>query len=379
MAVYLRGIDAANAGRTLNLRPGTWRLDNATGACELIADEPGQPGARLRVEPRAIMVEPRDAVVAVDGQPRTEAFRLQPGQTLAVGSAVFVLGADRAAEPAPARKPTPAPAAPPAPQPSIEPRPTPRPMAPEPTPTGVALPPPDPPKWRHLLRFAAAVTIVVVAVVVWKAIPKQVSVEERFSAEVRNRVQSATVWVKAEDAGAQGSGYVARQGYVLTNAHVLNKGRDIRVIYNSGLANASQATAKVLRVGQPGTPNDLALLKVDTGAIQPLPLCDIGALPIGAETAAFGFPMGGEMSLDQRGPSISIRGGKVTSKRTENGRVGWVETDIVAEVGNSGGPVVNLKGEVVGLATMIVGPNLRMALVASAEMIRAFAPELAGK
>ena len=185
--------------------------------------------------------------------------------------------------------------------------------------------------------------------------------EERFSADVRNRVQAATVWVKAEDAGAQGSGYVARSGYVLTNAHVLNGGSKIKIVFNSGQANASSVSAKVLRVGQPGTPNDLALLQVDTGAVQPLPLCDLASLPEGSETAAFGFPLGGEASLNQYGPSISIRGGRVTSKRADEGRVGWVETDIVAEVGNSGGPVVNLKGEVVGLATMIVGPNLRMA------------------
>ncbi|MBI5834066.1 MAG: trypsin-like peptidase domain-containing protein [Armatimonadetes bacterium] len=382
MAVYLRGMDAANAGRKLNLKPGTWRLLTAETGFELLPDDPSAPGARLRVEPRAIMVEPREAVVAVDGQPQREPFRVRPGQTLAVGSAVLILEADRPTEatapPVAAPAPPPPAVAPPPPPRQPVARPVQLPPA-EAAPIGIALPPPDPPKWRNLLRFGALLVVVVVAVAVWKAIPKQLSVEEHFSAEVRQRVQAATVWVKAEDAGAEGSGYVPRAGYVLTNAHVLNNGKDIKVVYNSGQSNAAKFSAKVLKVGQPGTPNDLALLKVDTGAIKPLPLCDLSTLTEGAETAAFGYPMGGEASLNQLGPSISIRGGKVTSKRTDNGRVGWVETDIVAEVGNSGGPVVTTKGEVVGLATMIVGPNLRMAWVASSDMIRAFAPEVAGK
>jgi S1-C subfamily serine protease len=65
--------------------------------------------------------------------------------------------------------------------------------------------------------------------------------------------------------------------------------------------------------------------------------------------------------------------------RHTGGRVGWVESDVPAEVGNSGGPMVNSQGEVLGLATMLVGPNLHTALAASAEMIRDVAPEVAGR
>lgn len=245
-------------------------------------------------------------------------------------------------------------------------------------PEGLALPPPDPPRWPKLVGGLLALAVIGALIAVWALAPRRVLPEERLAPEVLARVQRATVGVEARDAGTQGSGYVAAQDLVVTNAHVIAGGRDLWITFDSGTSNARTLKGTFVREGRPGEPDDLALIRVPTGQAPVLPLADLAQVPIGSVLVSFGYPLGWDLSLDARGPEISVHGGRLTALRRLDGRVGWVESDLLVEIGNSGGPVVDETGAVVGLVTVIAGPNLRTALCASADQIRHFAPELSG-
>ncbi|MCC7494647.1 MAG: trypsin-like peptidase domain-containing protein, partial [Fimbriimonadaceae bacterium] len=195
---------------------------------------------------------------------------------------------------------------------------------------------------------------------------------------VREQVRRSTVWIRAQvaEGESEGSGFVSRQGWVLTNAHVVENSRSVQVVFDSGTPQHRARPARVVRVGAPGTAQDIALLAVDTAGVPPLRLADLDKLPQGSPIAAFGFPLGASVAASGRGPEISLRGGRVSAFRRDGaGKLEWVESDMLIEVGSSGGPVVTPEARVVGLSTMVVGPLLRTARVVPSTNLRAFAPQ----
>lgn len=353
MAVYLVGIDGETAGVRLELRAGTFWLGCPEGRPVLLGEAIPEGSARLEVSRQAIVLFPGQSMaVAVNDQMVADPTALRPGDRISLGGVTLRLDVG-------------------APSPiTVE-------------PAAVALPPPDAPWWRTaLLLFAGAALLALVVLAVIRYAPRPAPDPVALMPdEARQKVKAATVWVRVRlpDAESEGSGYVAKPGYVITNAHVVEGGQSIEVVFNCGQPNYRRAPAKVLRTGEPGTPTDLALLQVDTGRTPHLPLADLSKIVEGTPVALFGFPLGANLSTSSHGPQISVRGGRITALRPDDrGRVLWVESDIAAEVGNSGGPVVTHQGEVVGLGTMLVGPHLKTFLAAPANLIRTFAPEVAG-
>ncbi|NUP98600.1 MAG: trypsin-like peptidase domain-containing protein, partial [Armatimonadetes bacterium] len=234
-------------------------------------------------------------------------------------------------------------------------------------------------KTRLLLGVVTTVAAIVAVALVLRFVPQRRSDPlAPMAAEVRRTVQAGTVWIRAAmaEGESEGSGFVSKSGYVFTNAHVVEGARSVRVVFDTGTPLVRSVAARLVRVGHPGEADDVALLAVPTGSVKPLRLTDAGKLTEGTPLAAFGFPLGSTVSTSEHGPQISIRSGTVTALRRDNaGRVSWVESDILAEVGNSGGPVVTHQGEVVGLATMLVGPNLRTARIVPANYLRRFGPQ----
>ena len=98
---------------------------------------------------------------------------------------------------------------------------------------------------------------------------------------------------------------------------------------------------------------DLALLKIttDSGKIRPLVLAPVPPRK-GEEVAAFGAPLGYAFSTT-RGIVSGIRSRTEMIPAGMRLNVRWIQTDASISVGNSGGPLVNLRGEVVGVNTMI--------------------------
>lgn len=170
-------------------------------------------------------------------------------------------------------------------------------------------------------------------------------------AAVADRVGPSTVTVlSAVDGfggiGSTGTGIiVSDDGEIVTNAHVVEFAASISVL----LAGETEPTpAELLAVD---TGNDLALLRVDVEGLQPATFAAPGSTRLGDEVVAIGYAL----SLDGA-PSVT-RGIVSALNRTiitASGALdGLVQTDAAISSGNSGGPLVNANGEVVGINTAV--------------------------
>jgi 2-alkenal reductase len=152
----------------------------------------------------------------------------------------------------------------------------------------------------------------------------------------------------------QGSGFViSRTGEIATNAHVVTDGegasiKKAREVYVE-FANRERVGAKVLGFD----PNaDVALLRIDPGdrALRALPLADSNKIAVGEPVAAIGSPFGEPQSL-----SVGVVSGTGRSIDSLTGFSisGVIQTDAAINKGNSGGPLLDSRGEVLGINSQI--------------------------
>jgi Do/DeqQ family serine protease len=145
---------------------------------------------------------------------------------------------------------------------------------------------------------------------------------------------------------ATGSGVIvdAAQGYVLTNAHVVENASNIEVTTK----DHRRLTAKLIG-RDPDT--DIALLQIPTGGLTAVPIGDSDRLQVGDFVLAIGNPFG----LGQ-----TVTSGIISALGRSNlgieGYEDFIQTDASINPGNSGGPLVDLQGRVVGINTAILAP-----------------------
>jgi len=150
----------------------------------------------------------------------------------------------------------------------------------------------------------------------------------------------------------EGSGFiVSDDGYLLTNNHVVEDANDIRV----GMSDGREFKAEVVGT-DPSI--DLALLKIDPkGARLPtLPLGDSSALRVGEWVIAIGNPL--EFEHTVTAGVLSAKERRVAIGSTDTGVVSFLQTDAAINFGNSGGPLLDIRGNVVGINTAIRRANL---------------------
>ena len=141
----------------------------------------------------------------------------------------------------------------------------------------------------------------------------------------------------------QASGFiVSPDGEILTNSHVVKDMSEIKVVLNDG----REFNAKVVGM-DPNT--DVALLKIDAKDLPYLKLGDSNALDVGQWVVAIGNPLGLQASLTVGVVSAKGRN-NLDLTRIED----YIQTDAAINRGNSGGPLLNLDAEVVGMNTAIV-------------------------
>ena len=141
-----------------------------------------------------------------------------------------------------------------------------------------------------------------------------------------------------------GSGVVVTaDGYLLTNHHVIDGASDIRVEFTDGRSFA----AKLVGSDQP---SDLALLKIEATNLHPLTLGDSDAVQVGDIVLAVGNPLGIGQTVTSGIISAKGRSTGVGDGSYED----FLQTDAPINHGNSGGALVNTRGELVGINSQIV-------------------------
>ncbi len=144
---------------------------------------------------------------------------------------------------------------------------------------------------------------------------------------------------------ALGSGFViSADGYIVTNNHVIESADEITIEFFSG----GELDATVVGT-DPNT--DIALLKVESD--EPLPFVEFGssdAMRVGDWVMAMGNPLGQGFSVSAG--IVSARGRALSGSYDD-----FIQTDAAINRGNSGGPLFNLDGEVIGVNTAILSPN----------------------
>jgi serine protease Do len=142
-----------------------------------------------------------------------------------------------------------------------------------------------------------------------------------------------------------GTGFIVdRNGYIITNHHVINKVDHIKVKLHNGDSNEYRA-----RVVGFDPETDLAVIKIDARtALVPVNVGNSDAVQVGDWAVAIGSPFGLEASVTAGIVSALSRdiGGPLQLQR-------FIQTDAAINPGNSGGPLLNIRGEVIGVNTMI--------------------------
>ena len=142
-----------------------------------------------------------------------------------------------------------------------------------------------------------------------------------------------------------GSGFVissnATSSYIVTNYHVINNVQDIKVFFANG--DSYDAT---LVGGEED--NDIAVLRIEVGNLQTVTLGDSDALNVGENVYAIGNPLG-ELTFTFTGGYVSAKDRSVTM--SDGTVMNMLQTDTAINSGNSGGPLFNEYGQVIGIVS----------------------------
>jgi Do/DeqQ family serine protease len=165
----------------------------------------------------------------------------------------------------------------------------------------------------------------------------------------------------AQRRGGLGSGVVvSADGYILTNHHVVEGAQSITV----ELSDRRQVEAEL--VGS-DPPSDLAVLRIDTPGLAALPLGDSDEVRVGDVVLAFGNPLGVGQTVTS---GIISAKGRATGI-SDGGYEDFLQTDAPINRGNSGGPLVSTRGELIGINTQILsqtGGNIGIGFAIPSDM-----------
>ena len=136
-----------------------------------------------------------------------------------------------------------------------------------------------------------------------------------------------------------GSGFIlSPDGYVLTNAHVVDGADEVIVT----LPDKREFKARIIGSDKR---SDVAVVKIDAAGLPSVKIGDVNQLKVGAWVMAIGSPFG----LDN-----TVTAGIVSAKQRDTGELlPLIQTDVAINPGNSGGPLINMRGEVVGINSQI--------------------------
>jgi serine protease Do len=168
-----------------------------------------------------------------------------------------------------------------------------------------------------------------------------------------------------------GSGFIiSPDGYILTNNHVVNDADKVKV----QLTNGKEYDAKVIGAD---APTDVAVIKVDANNLPTLKLGDSDSLQVGEWVIAIGNPLGLTSTL-----TVGIVSAKGRSNMGIETYEDFIQTDAAINMGNSGGPLLNIDGKVVGINTAIVsqsGGSIGLGFAIPIDMVKTIYKQLIDK
>lgn len=176
---------------------------------------------------------------------------------------------------------------------------------------------------------------------------KEMTAAEVYAANVNSTVGITTsittnYWGYQTTAAASGSGFIlTADGYILTNYHVIENSNSVKVTMYDG--TSYDATI----VGYDES-NDIAVLKIDATGLTPVVLGDSDELNVGDSVVAIGNPLG-ELTFSLTSGAVSALNREVTL--SSNVTMDLIQTDCAINSGNSGGPLFNSHGEVIGIVS----------------------------
>jgi serine protease Do len=159
----------------------------------------------------------------------------------------------------------------------------------------------------------------------------------------------------------QGSGVIIdTEGFIITNYHVVDQASEVSV----ELSDGSKHVAQVIGI-DPAT--DLAVLKISAANLTAAPWGKSADLEVGDPVLAIGNPFGLDHTVTAGILSATGRHAKVERVSYQN----FLQTDAAVNPGNSGGPLVNMRGEIIGINTAIVGPTYQgVSFAIPSDMVR---------
>lgn len=172
-----------------------------------------------------------------------------------------------------------------------------------------------------------------------------------------------------------GSGSILdKKGHILTNYHVVENARKLEVT----LFDGSKWEAKLIGADPS---NDLAVIKINAPQekLKPIPFGDSSNLKVGQKAIAIGNPFGLERTL-----TVGIISSIGRTLRAVNGRLmrGIIQTDAAVNPGNSGGPLLDSNGKMIGITTAIfspVGANIGIGFAVPVNTAKKIVPQLINK
>lgn len=152
---------------------------------------------------------------------------------------------------------------------------------------------------------------------------------------------TTNVWGQVASASASGSGFIlTADGYVVTNNHVVEDATSVTVKLYSG----EEYDAKIIGTDDM---NDVALLKIEAEGLQAVTVGDSDQIEVGDEVIAIGNPLG-ELTFTMTAGYISALDREIN---TDGKPINMLQTDVAINSGNSGGPLFDMNGNVIGITS----------------------------
>ncbi len=181
--------------------------------------------------------------------------------------------------------------------------------------------------------------------------------------QVVEKIKAATAYLEIPGEGSGTAFCVSADGVYFTCAHVLGEkkaGDQVTLVAAAGTSAEKKITARIVRLERD---LDVAALRADLKNATFLPMGDSGKVKETDAVIAAGYPFGDALATGDKAPAVSITTGKVTAIRREGQQIAALQIDAELNPGNSGGPVTDAEGRVVGMAAAkITGTGLNFAI-----------------